>query len=724
MRSSRRALLEAILGREEEAEEARAAARACRAGAPSVIAAWNDFFTAASLLESGRMEDARRLLENAAKAFRATGFAAGEIECRLALADLHLRAGPRSESDLKHAARSIELARTVPATAPSSLSPRSRDARAALLDARLGLARRRIAASGDRTGELEALVSRASADLALDADARIALELVASISARLSADPTRAGEALRRLEEIRNETARRLAPADAQLYLARDPWKRFGLEDWRPLPGGRALDGARAGTLAGILALLASSAEPIFRAGESSEVLRSVLAAIADEAGAARVEIALRGRIAASWGSRPSGAEPSSIIEAPIARGGAQEGSLRLESAPGRTLRAEDEAFLVSVAHALAPYLSVPAGWATPAGEGGASRTEPLEPTRPLLPAPGVRSRGRKPPSTEVLARLLEPEGVIAAGREMRRILRALRALAASDIPVLITGESGTGKNVAARILHLLGPRAGGPYVAQNAAAVPPDLFEADLFGYEQGAFTGAEHARTGFLFQAGGGTFHIEEVGDLGLELQRRLLRVIEEKAVRPLGSARPRSLDVRFVASTQRDIEAMVRRGEFRKDLYYRLDGARIHLPPLRQRLDELPELVRHYWRELAGPEERFPRACLEALAAHDWPGNIRELISVLRRVRLEVSGSPRLQDVRAAIGTRVGVRLFSPAMFGARRFADVLRALEESYLEHLVETHGGDLARIASELGTTTRSIYRRFEKLGLKPRDLKR
>src|SRR4029453_14212956 len=144
--------------------------------------------------------------------------------------------------------------------------------------------------------------------------------------------------------------------------------------------------------------------------------------------------------------------------------------------------------------------------------------------------------------------------------REIRRVLRALRSLAASDIPVLITGESGTGKNIAARILHLLGPRGDGPFVPQNTAAVPEDLFEADLFGYEQGAFTGAEHARTGFLFQAGGGTVHMEEGGDLGLGLQRRLRRVIEEKAVRPLGSVRARSLDVRFVASTQRDMEAMV--------------------------------------------------------------------------------------------------------------------------------------------------------------------
>jgi DNA-binding NtrC family response regulator len=178
-----------------------------------------------------------------------------------------------------------------------------------------------------------------------------------------------------------------------------------------------------------------------------------------------------------------------------------------------------------------------------------------------------------------------------------------------------------------------------------------------------------------------------------------------------------------VRFVTSTQRDLEAMVRRGQFRKDLYYRLNGARIHLPSLSERKDDIADLVEHHWRALTGSTSRFPTAALDALRSHDWPGNVRELVSVLRRLSLDTAGAPGTTDVRAALGQREARGLFPPSLFESHSFDEVTRKLEKSYLEHLFEKHAGNLEDIAAVLKTTTRSIYRRFERLGLKPRDLK-
>jgi two-component system response regulator GlrR len=305
----------------------------------------------------------------------------------------------------------------------------------------------------------------------------------------------------------------------------------------------------------------------------------------------------------------------------------------------------------------------------------------------------------------------------------MLKVVRAARSLAATELPILITGDSGTGKSLLARVIHRLSPRADGPFLGQNASTVPPELFEADLFGYERGAFTGAERARTGFLFQATEGTFHLEEVGDMDLPIQLRLLRVIEEKTVRPVGATSSRHLDVRFIASTQRDLDAMVRRGEFRKDLFYRLNGARIHLPSLHQRKEEIEPLAAHYWHELTGSTRQFTATALQVLKAHDWPGNVRELLSVLRRLSIETATTPTTAEVQNALGETKSAQLFPGNLFESRDFEEVERLLERSYLEHLLGKHG-DLEAIAAALGTTTRSVYRRFERLGLKPKHMKR
>jgi transcriptional regulator with PAS, ATPase and Fis domain len=453
------------------------------------------------------------------------------------------------------------------------------------------------------------------------------------------------------------------------------------------------------------------------------------LAAIGQSGRACRAEIVLGGKIFARWIEEPGSSGPRQLgplraLEAGSKFQGKARLTLRLWRNASDPFLASDEAFLQTAAQALAPYLPVEAEGASAASSVKAAsidETQPLQETSRLKQTQRLLPRVEK---TAALLQYLKDEGMIATGAEMQKVVRALRAFSRTELPVLITGESGTGKNLVASALHRFSSRAKGPLLTQNASAVPPELFEADLFGYERGAFTGADQTRSGFLFKAQTGTFHLEEIGDLEPSLQQRLLQVIEEKVVRPLGATSSRPIDVRFLASTHRDIEGMVRRGEFRKDLFFRLDGARIHVPPLRQRLDEIPELVAHYWRELTGSTVRFSLRALNVLSEHDWPGNVRELISVLRRLSLNGGASPGASEVRGALGQRASRGLFPPDVFNSRPYADLQRDLEEGYLVHLYQKHDGSLAAIAAAMKTTTRSIYRRFERLGLKPRSLRR
>jgi DNA-binding NtrC family response regulator/tetratricopeptide (TPR) repeat protein len=751
LRASRRSLVEALSGRCEASRRLRRSVRAAARELPSLLSAWNGLFSGTAALETGDEREALEALEAARAIFERTGFAAGSIECGLALADLHLRAAAGDPRRLRRAEAEIRRASAVRLEAPEGASPRARDLRVALLEARLLLARAadfppHTVEAGDLQREVSGLLARAAGDPALASlpDSRLVLELAAAAHARLLGDRDAARAAAARAGAALSRAARRLAPADRAAFLRRDPWQRFALEAHRPAPGRPRLAARQAVFLGRILQLLSSGA-PIAAGETASGPLAAVAHAVAAAVGARRVEILAAGRAApiVSWGERSPGRGPAAMAAASgIARSQPVAASIvRAERSRLRPFSAADEVFLDLVARALSPYLAAP--W-TDSGAGGGAGFEDTprtgaRPTDPLDSAPAGHRAGARSGSLTAtravsktaklssLARALKGEGVIVAGGETRRLLSLAHSLAQVDIPVLITGESGSGKDVAARLLHRLGPRAQGPYLSQSASALPEDLFEADLFGYEAGAFTGADQSRTGFLFRAAGGTFHLEEIGDLPLSQQQRLLRVIEEKAARPLGATSPRRLDVRFVASTHRDIDLMVRRGEFRRDLFFRLNGARLHVSPLRQRVDEIPALAQHFWREYTGSPARFPASTLEALAAHDWPGNVRELLTVLRRLSLEVSGTPSSAEVREALGQLGQLEprgIFSRAIFEAHRYGDLLRSLETSYLEHLLHKHGGDLERIATELGTTTRSIYRRFERLGLKPAGIVR
>ena len=235
-----------------------------------------------------------------------------------------------------------------------------------------------------------------------------------------------------------------------------------------------------------------------------------------------------------------------------------------------------------------------------------------------------------------VVTHTFDGRDVVLADPAMLRIYALLRRVAVSDLPVLLTGESGTGKDLAALALHHWSRRASAPLVVLNCAALPDSLVESELFGYEKGAFSGAAQAKPGRLESAQGGTVFLDEVGELTAATQAKLLRVLEAKRITRLGDTRERAVDIRLVAATNRDLEAEVQKGTFRRDLYFRLSAAKVALPPLRERPRELPVLARRFLDEacarLGFPGRQWSAAALRRLSAHAWPGNVRELKNVV--------------------------------------------------------------------------------------------
>src|SRR5262245_50221354 len=239
-------------------------------------------------------------------------------------------------------------------------------------------------------------------------------------------------------------------------------------------------------------------------------------------------------------------------------------------------------------------------------------------------------------PTMQAFGRLL------GASEVMRRLYPLCSALASSSVPVVIEGETGTGKEQLAEALHEMGPRAAGPFVVFDCTAVPSNLLESELFGHERGAFTGAAATRRGVFEEAHGGTLLIDEIGDLEPSLQPKLLRVVERSEVRRLGAQRATAVDVRVLAATRRNLDAEVQVGRFRDDLFHRLAVTRIDLPPLRQRTGDIALLVRHFWTQMGGDPRELTRDVLQHFEAHDWPGNVRELRNaVARRLTLGAIG-----------------------------------------------------------------------------------
>jgi PAS domain S-box-containing protein len=306
---------------------------------------------------------------------------------------------------------------------------------------------------------------------------------------------------------------------------------------------------------------------------------------------------------------------------------------------------------------------------------------------------------------------------MIGKSRPMQELFESLPPIARSDATVLISGASGTGKELVARALHGLSPRGAGPLVAINCAALPDGLLESELFGYRAGAFTGAYRDKPGRLAAAEGGTLLLDEIGELSPEMQTKLLRVLEERTYEPLGAVQPVHADVRVFAATNRDLEGAVRAGRFRKDLFYRLRVIQVELPSLRERIEDVPLLAQAFREEFCLLQGKtiygFSEAAMVRLLEHHYPGNVRELRNVVEHAvticedqRIDVGHLPRELRGTDSQGAERPCAGRSP-----------LRRLERAYLEELLRRHHGSRADAARELGVHPTTLYRKIRSLGV-------
>jgi DNA-binding NtrC family response regulator len=296
----------------------------------------------------------------------------------------------------------------------------------------------------------------------------------------------------------------------------------------------------------------------------------------------------------------------------------------------------------------------------------------------------------------------------------MRKLFAVLEKVAASDINVLVEGESGTGKELVTAEIVQRGPRSEQPFVIVDCGAVSPSLVESELFGHARGAFTGAERERVGAFETADGGTVFLDEIGELPLELQPKLLRAIEAREIRRVGEVKARKVNVRVIAATHRDLAREVNRGRFREDLYFRLAVMNVRVPSLRERLEDLPLLIRGFLSVLGVPDQidLFAPHVLAELEAHDWPGNVRELRNYVERTIVLREPQPA---ARRQLGVAGDVDLGTP--FKLAKDAAV-SAFERSYLTALLEAAGDNVSKAARSGGMDRMYLHRLIQKHGLR------
>ncbi len=301
---------------------------------------------------------------------------------------------------------------------------------------------------------------------------------------------------------------------------------------------------------------------------------------------------------------------------------------------------------------------------------------------------------------------------MVGASPEMRRLYVLCERIAASAVPVILEGETGTGKELLAESLHEMGPRASGPFIVFDCTAIPPNLLESALFGHERGSFTGATDTRRGVFEQAHKGTLLIDEIGDLDLALQSKLLRAIERSEVQRVGGDKWMKVDVRVMAATRRDLDHEVQEGRFRDDLFFRIAVTRIELPPLRKRHGDVVTLARHFWKSLGGAGD-LPHDLEVRFAAYEWPGNIRELHnSVARQIALgdlaqiEATRPSMLAPAGAAPGEDFIDLVVAEELPLPRARERVVDEFERRYLEKVLAKHGGNVAKAAESAGIARR------------------
>jgi DNA-binding NtrC family response regulator len=300
---------------------------------------------------------------------------------------------------------------------------------------------------------------------------------------------------------------------------------------------------------------------------------------------------------------------------------------------------------------------------------------------------------------------------LVGSSPAMVEVYKIISRVAPTDATVLVEGETGTGKELVARMIHAQSPRAAHPFVAVDCAGIPASLLESELFGAVRGAYTGADRDRVGVFEAAHRGTVFLDEIGDIDLGFQLKLLRFLQEREIRPVGAARPKAVDVRVIAATNRDLQKLVEEGKFRQDLWFRLNVVRIVLPPLRQRRGDVPLLAHHFlkkYNERYGLEARLLPDGIRALEDYTWPGNVRQLQHIIERLVILAPGGRIDGDA-----VRQAIQATAPR----ERPDETLAAAEEEQIRRVLQATGGNKSRAARILGIERKTLYRKLERMGL-------
>jgi len=352
---------------------------------------------------------------------------------------------------------------------------------------------------------------------------------------------------------------------------------------------------------------------------------------------------------------------------------------------------------------------------------------KPISSDKLLLTVENALKLRRLEAENRQLRQRLGKHEIIWQGEAMQKVMVQIERVATSETRVCILGETGTGKELVARTLHERSPRAAGPFVALNCAAVPAELIESELFGHEKGSFTGATAKHVGKFEQAGQGTLFLDEIGDMPLPMQAKLLRVLEESEIERIGGDKPVAVDVRVIVATHRNLEAMVREGKFRQDLFHRVYVFPLRLPPLRERREDIPALVEHFARQVSAQNNWKPMSftpeAIAALQDHPWPGNVRELRNMIERLMLLASDQQvTLETVRLALP--------SPALdgtgsaHGSGSLAERVQGFEREVIIAELKRHDFHITNAAKALGLERSHLYKKAEQLGIDLRSLRK
>ena len=329
------------------------------------------------------------------------------------------------------------------------------------------------------------------------------------------------------------------------------------------------------------------------------------------------------------------------------------------------------------------------------------------------------RMRGEIQRLKSLVNELYGMENIVARSAAMQRLLQQVVQVADSDATILLFGETGTGKEVFARVIHSNSRRNKGPFVALNCAAIPETLFESELFGHVRGAFTSAHGAKRGLFQSANGGTLFLDEIGEMPLSMQVKLLRAVQEREVREVGSELSTKIDVRIITATNKDLGAAVKSGAFRNDLYYRISVVPLFIPPLRERPDDIPFLAQHFLTASSKRANKvlrgFTPAALNRLIAHPWPGNVRELENVIEKATVMTRQDMITPDLLPAMAS-LPVSPMKPLTEAKEEF-------EKTYLKNVLHLTGGNISRAAQFAGRYRADFYKMLKKYGLHPSTLK-